>query len=174
VTAPTESWTTLDRMLAVSEEFYRNLQLPYRVISIVSGALNNAAAKKYDLEAWFAFVCFRFVLDFCFSIVKICPGSRRWACTVNWCRARTAQIIRRARWKHDLASKRFIPVHHCVASYFHLSSICVYFFRLQEGSKEKAYVHMLNGTLCATQRTMCAVLENYQTPTGVKVPSVLV
>ena len=33
-----------------SEEFYQSLQLPYQVVSIVSGALNNAAAKKYDLE----------------------------------------------------------------------------------------------------------------------------
>ncbi len=29
------------------------LGLSYRVINIVSGALNNAAARKYDLEAWF-------------------------------------------------------------------------------------------------------------------------
>ncbi len=29
--------------------------MPYRVVSIVAGALNNAAAKKYDLEAWFPF-----------------------------------------------------------------------------------------------------------------------
>ncbi len=29
------------------------MNLPYRVINIVSGALNDAAAKKYDLEAWF-------------------------------------------------------------------------------------------------------------------------
>jgi len=29
------------------------LNLPYQVVSIVSGALNDAAAKKYDLEAWF-------------------------------------------------------------------------------------------------------------------------
>ncbi len=29
------------------------LGLPYRVVNIVSGALNSAAAKKYDLEAWF-------------------------------------------------------------------------------------------------------------------------
>lgn len=29
------------------------LKLPYRVVNIVSGALNDAAAKKYDLEAWF-------------------------------------------------------------------------------------------------------------------------
>ena len=26
---------------------------PFRVVCIVSGALNNAAAKKLDLEAWF-------------------------------------------------------------------------------------------------------------------------
>ena len=30
-----------------------HLKLPYHVVSIVSGALNDAAAKKYDLEAWF-------------------------------------------------------------------------------------------------------------------------
>ena len=42
-------------MIANSEEFYQSLELPYQVVSIVSGALNNAAAKKYDLEAWFPF-----------------------------------------------------------------------------------------------------------------------
>lgn len=31
----------------------QSLGLPYQVINIVSGALNDAAAKKYDLEAWF-------------------------------------------------------------------------------------------------------------------------
>ena len=29
------------------------LHRPRRVVNIVSGALNDAAAKKYDLEAWF-------------------------------------------------------------------------------------------------------------------------
>lgn len=29
------------------------LEIPYRVVNIVSGELNAAAAKKYDLEAWF-------------------------------------------------------------------------------------------------------------------------
>ena len=29
------------------------LKLPYQIVVIVSGALNDAAAKKYDLEAWF-------------------------------------------------------------------------------------------------------------------------
>ena len=33
--------------------FAQQLGLPYRVVSIVTGALNDAAAKKYDLETWF-------------------------------------------------------------------------------------------------------------------------
>lgn len=33
---------------------------------------------------------------------------------------------------------------------------------------------MLNATLCATERTLCCILENYQTEEGVKVPEVLV
>ena len=32
---------------------------------------------------------------------------------------------------------------------------------------------MLNGTLCATERTLCCILENYQTETGLRVPEVL-
>lgn len=37
-------------MREAAEEFTRQLGLPYRVVNIVSGELNNAAAKKYDLE----------------------------------------------------------------------------------------------------------------------------
>ena len=40
----------------------------------------------------------------------------------------------------------------------------------QGGSR---FVHMLNSTLTATERTLCCVLENYQTPDGVRVPKVL-
>jgi len=32
---------------------------------------------------------------------------------------------------------------------------------------------MLNSTLCATSRAICCILENYQTPEGIKVPAVL-
>jgi seryl-tRNA synthetase len=32
---------------------------------------------------------------------------------------------------------------------------------------------MLNATLCATERTMCCIVENYQTEEGVRVPKVL-
>jgi seryl-tRNA synthetase len=52
---PEDSWTHFDQMIDTSEEFYKTLGLPHRVVGIVSGALNNAAAKKYDLEAWFPF-----------------------------------------------------------------------------------------------------------------------
>ncbi len=52
---PEDSWTHFEEMIDTSEEFYKSLDLPYRVVAIVSGALNNAAAKKYDLEAWFPF-----------------------------------------------------------------------------------------------------------------------
>lgn len=31
----------------------QSLNLAFHVVNIVSGELNNAAAKKYDLEAWF-------------------------------------------------------------------------------------------------------------------------
>ena len=39
----------MEGMIRVAEEFYKSLELPYQVINIVSGALNDAAAKKYDL-----------------------------------------------------------------------------------------------------------------------------
>lgn len=53
--APDESWNHFESMLATSEEFYKSLGIPYRLVSIVSGALNNAAARKVDLEGFFPF-----------------------------------------------------------------------------------------------------------------------
>lgn len=41
------------RMLKASTDFYESLGIGYRVVCIVSGALNDAAVKKYDLEGWF-------------------------------------------------------------------------------------------------------------------------
>lgn len=35
------------------------------------------------------------------------------------------------------------------------------------------YVHMLNATMCATTRVICALLEVHQTEEGIKVPEVL-
>lgn len=42
-----------EEMLKIAEEFHQTLGISYRVVNIVSGELNNAAAKKYDLEGWF-------------------------------------------------------------------------------------------------------------------------
>ncbi|CAF1317170.1 unnamed protein product, partial [Didymodactylos carnosus] len=33
--------------------------------------------------------------------------------------------------------------------------------------------HMLNATMCATTRTICAILENYQVEDGVLIPEIL-
>lgn len=43
----------------------------------------------------------------------------------------------------------------------------------KQGDRQIEYVHMLNATLCATTRTMCCILENYQREDGVEVPKVL-
>eukprot|EP00979_Chaetoceros_neogracilis_P003977 scaffold695_cov279-Chaetoceros_neogracile.AAC.3 len=48
-----ESEREQKRMLAAAEDFYQSLGFPYRVVCLVSGELNDAAVKKYDLEAWF-------------------------------------------------------------------------------------------------------------------------
>lgn len=55
VTKPDDnaSFEMLETMITNSEEFYKSLGLTYQIISIVSGAMNDSAAKKYDLEAWF-------------------------------------------------------------------------------------------------------------------------
>lgn len=55
ITDPESSAQMLNEMIQNSEEFYQSLEIPYRVVGIVSSALNNAAAIKYDLEAWFPY-----------------------------------------------------------------------------------------------------------------------
>jgi seryl-tRNA synthetase len=40
-------------MIDNAEDYYKKLGIPYQIVNIVSGELNNAAAKKLDLEAWF-------------------------------------------------------------------------------------------------------------------------
>ena len=50
---PEESVNEHKRLLEVTENIYKKLGLSYRIVSIVSSALNDNAAIKYDLEAWF-------------------------------------------------------------------------------------------------------------------------
>lgn len=116
ITKPEDSWQAFDDMIGISEEFYQSLGLPYQVVAIVSGALNNAAAKKYDLEAWFPF-----------------QGEYKELVSCSNCtdyQSRALNIRYGAKSQTDV---------------------------------KKKYVHALNSTLCATERALCCVLENYQT-----------
>ncbi|KAK7424856.1 Cytosolic seryl-tRNA synthetase [Neonectria magnoliae] len=127
---PDDSWQHFDEMMANSEEFYKTLGLPYQVVAIVSGALNNAAAKKYDLEAWF-------------------PFQSEYKELVS-CSNCTDYQTRELEIRHGSKKGKTIV-----------------------GGGRKEYVHALNATLCATERTLCCVLENYQTEEGLVVPEVL-
>merc|ERR1719336_1708622 len=122
---PDKSWDMHEEMLKVAEAFYQELELPYHVVNIVSGELNNAAAKKYDLEGWFPTLS-------CYRELVSCSN-----CLDYQSRAMNTRIQKK------------------------------------QGDREKVYVHMLNATLCATTRTICCILENYQEDDGVRVPKVL-
>lgn len=125
---PEKSKEAHEEMIKVAEEFYQSLEIPYRVVAIVSGALNDAAAKKYDLEAWF-------------------PGHGEY--------------------------KELVSVSNCTDYQARAMNI-----RLGHDKKEKdaarRFVHLLNGTLVATERCMCCIVENCQTEEGIRVPKVLV
>lgn len=49
---PEDSVHEHDRLLAIEEEIFQALEVPYRVVNIGVAELGNSAAKKYDLEAW--------------------------------------------------------------------------------------------------------------------------
>lgn len=50
---PEQSTAEHEKLLKVTEGIYQKLGLPYQIVGIVSSALNDNAAIKYDLEAWF-------------------------------------------------------------------------------------------------------------------------
>ncbi|MFL5929798.1 MAG: serine--tRNA ligase [Gaiellaceae bacterium] len=50
---PEKSWDEHERLLAIEEGLVQELGLPYRVLNIAAGELSAAAAKRYDIEAWF-------------------------------------------------------------------------------------------------------------------------
>ncbi|XP_071703534.1 serine--tRNA ligase-like [Rutidosis leptorrhynchoides] len=128
ITSPdgNDSWDMHEEMLKNSEEFYQMLGLPYRVVSVVSGALNDAAAKKYDLEAWF-------------------PASKTF--------------------------RELVSCSNCTD--YQSRKLEIRYGQKKSNEETKKYCHMLNSTLTATERTICCILENYQTEDGVNVPEVL-
>ncbi len=50
---PEESWEEHERLLAIEEALVQEVGLPYRVVNSAAGDLSSAAAKRYDIEAWF-------------------------------------------------------------------------------------------------------------------------
>lgn len=123
---PEESPAMLDSMVETAREFYESLEIPYRVVNIVSGGLNNAASIKYDLEAWFPF-----------------QGEYKELVSCSNCT--------------DYQSR----------------SLNVRLGYKRAANEKAGFVHMLNGTLCATERALCCLVENYQTPDGIRIPKAL-
>jgi seryl-tRNA synthetase len=122
---PEESWREHERMLVLSEEFFKQLGIPYRVMLLCSGDTGKISAKTYDIEAWMA-------------------GQKAYREVVSCSNCLDYQA-RRLRIR----------------------------FR-DKTNEETRLVHTLNSTLVATERTMVAILENFQTPRGtVEVPKVL-
>jgi seryl-tRNA synthetase len=50
--APEDSGEEHERLLAIEESLFGELEIPYRVVAIAVGDLGASAAKKYDVEAW--------------------------------------------------------------------------------------------------------------------------
>jgi seryl-tRNA synthetase len=122
---PEETWSEHERMLALSEEFFRQLGIPYRVLLLCSGDTGKISAKTYDIEAWMA-------------------GQN--------------------------AYREIVSCSNCLDYQARRLGIR---FR-DRTNEETCLVHTLNSTLVATERTIVAILENFQTPQGtVEVPKVL-
>lgn len=122
---PDDSWREHERMLAVSEEFFKQLGVPYRVMLLCSGDIGKISAKTYDIEAWMA-------------------GQN--------------------------AFREIVSCSNCLDYQARRLGIR---FR-DKTNEETRLVHTLNSTLVATERTMVAILENFQTSNGsVKIPKVL-
>jgi len=49
---PEDSWRIHEELLANTEEIFRALEIPYRVVNVCTGDIGIVAAKKYDMEAW--------------------------------------------------------------------------------------------------------------------------
>ncbi|MFQ6050576.1 MAG: serine--tRNA ligase [Candidatus Hydrothermarchaeota archaeon] len=121
---PEDSWDLHEEMIQHAEKLYQMLELPYRVVNIASGEMNDNAAKKYDLEVWF-------------------PSQSTYREVVS-CSNCTDYQARKLNIRYG-----------------------------RVGTK-KEFVHTLNSTAIATERTICSILENYQREDGsVEIPKVL-
>ena len=49
---PSESWDALEALTGHAETILRQLELPYRVVTLCTGDIGFSAAKTYDIEVW--------------------------------------------------------------------------------------------------------------------------
>jgi seryl-tRNA synthetase len=122
---PDQSWEMHEELISNAEEIYQSLEIPYRIINIASGDLNDNAAKKYDLEAWF-------------------PASETY--------------------------RELVSCSNCLD--YQARKLKIRMGKV--GSEEKLTVHTLNSTAIATERTICAILENFQMQDhSIQIPKIL-
>ena len=122
---PEESWEEHEKMIKNTEEFYQQLEIPYRLMLLSSGDMGKVSAKTYDIEAWMA-------------------GQN--------------------------AYREIVSCSNCIDYQSRRLKIR---FR-EESNEDTKYIHTLNSTLVAIERTMVAILENNQTKDGhVEIPKVL-
>ena len=122
---PEESWEEHEKMIKNTEEFYQQLEIPYRLMLLSSGDMGKVSAKTYDIEAWMA-------------------GQN--------------------------AYREIVSCSNCIDYQSRRLKI-----RFRDKSNEDTkYIHTLNSTLIAIERTMVAILENNQTKDGhIEIPKVL-
>lgn len=52
ISEPDKSWDYFGELIQNSEEMFKELKLPYRVVNVCTGDLGVPPSKKYDLEIW--------------------------------------------------------------------------------------------------------------------------
>jgi seryl-tRNA synthetase len=120
-----QSWDEHEMLISNAEEFFRLLEIPYRVVLLCSSELGKVSAKTYDIEAWM-------------------PAQNRYREIVSCSNCLDFQA-RRLRIRYR-----------------------------DKPNEESKYAHTLNSTLVATERTIVAIMENYQQEDGsIIVPKVL-
>jgi seryl-tRNA synthetase len=49
---PDDSWTWIDKMIAIEEAIWTPMGIPFRIVTLPSGDFSRVAAKTYDVELW--------------------------------------------------------------------------------------------------------------------------
>ena len=117
ITDPESSWTQHEEILEDVKQFYKELEIPYRIMLLSSGDMGKVASKTFDIEAWL-------------------PGQNNYRELVS-CSNCTDFQSRRLGIKYR-----------------------------NKPHEESILTHTLNSTLTATERTLIAILENFQNEDG--------